>query len=110
MGNEVVFKNELCVSIDTSRKDVVQIAKPNNVKQPTNNVEAAAMLIDDLYTLAEAMAVLIQVADSSGYKSKEQSLKDITDHLNKTVDAYEAHKVEDEQPSTEEENNTTEQE
>lgn len=108
MGEEVVFKNELCINVDTSRKDVVQIAKPDHIKQPSNNAEAAGMVIDDMYTLAEAMAVLIQVADASGYKNKDQSIKDITDHLTKTVDAYEASKVDNDTSKSEKEDNTEE--
>lgn len=104
MGNEKTkFKNELCVDIDTSREDVVHISKPDHIEQPENNAQAAGMVIDDLYTLAEAMAVLIQVADKSGYKSKEKSLEDITNHLKESVNSYETVKV-----NSEEEDNTKE--
>jgi len=107
---EVVFKNELCINIDTSRKDVVQISKPNHIKQPSSNAEAAGMVIDDLYTLAEAMAVMIQVADASGYKNKDESLKNITDHLTKSVEAYEGIKVDQEENSEEAQPDTDKEE
>lgn len=75
------FKNELFIKVDTEKTPSVEFSKPESIKKPENNVEAAAMLKDDMSTLVEGMLVLMQVAHASGYQEIDSSLEEVVREL-----------------------------
>lgn len=75
------MKNILQIDLDSDRKNTVIIGKPEGAQRPRNEEEAAAMVIDDMATLCEAICTLIHVADQGGIKKSADSLRDCIKHL-----------------------------
>lgn len=75
------MKNVIIVDIDTDREQVVQLGKPNASDLPKNENEAKQSIAKDTACVTEALVTLIQAADESGYKSIDESIKDISTHL-----------------------------
>ena len=75
------MKNIIVVDVDTDRTPVVQIGKMEKTDLPKNTEEAKMIIIKDMACLSEALCVLINAADQSGFKSIDESMKDIITHL-----------------------------
>lgn len=77
------MKNIIIVDVDTEREDPITLGKPTSDDLPKNKEEAKDTIIKDMICLTEALVLLISVANTSGYKSTEDSLNDIKEHLNR---------------------------
>lgn len=77
------MKNVIIVDIDTDRVPVVKIGK--NSELPKNKEEAKDIIIKDIACLTEALCSLINAADTSGYKSAQDSLNDTVVHLERGI-------------------------
>jgi len=75
------MKNVIIVDIDTDREQVVKIGKPDASSLPKNEKEAKQSVEKDIACMTEALITLIQAADESGYKTSDESIKDISMHI-----------------------------
>jgi len=75
------MKNIIIVNVDTNRTPVIQIGKMEGSELPKNSDEARDVILKDMACLTEALCTLIDGADQSNLKSKEESLKDVMTHL-----------------------------
>lgn len=65
------MKNIIIIDIDTEREIPVYLNKPQSVAKPTNEDETKKMVLDDLATTCEALLVLIKLADTNKFETKE---------------------------------------
>src|SRR5689334_519127 len=79
------MKNIIIVDVDTDRSPVVQLGKTSAESLPQNKEEAASLVDMDMACLCEALSTLIQAADYSGFKSREESLKTCITHLERSL-------------------------
>jgi len=75
------MKNIIIVDVDTERTPVTQIGKMEGSDLPKNKDEAKDSIIKDMACLTEGLVQLIQAADDSNFKTKEESLADIVRHI-----------------------------
>jgi hypothetical protein len=75
------MKNVIIVDIDTDREPVVQLGKPNASDLPKDKDSAKDMVAKDMACVTEALITLMQAAEESGYKSIDESIKDISTHI-----------------------------
>lgn len=77
------MKNVLFIDIDSERTNPgpIIIGKPNEFPRPKNARENAAMVIDDMACLCEALCTLIHLAEDQGIKPSPDSLRDCINHL-----------------------------
>lgn len=80
------MKNIIIVDIDTDRDPVVQIGKMEGSELPKNSEDAKEVIIKDMACLTEALCVLVDAADQSNIKTVEESMKDITTHLERSLE------------------------
>jgi len=77
------MKNVVVFDKDTERDEQLIITKPDDIKQPTNEVEAKAMIIADISTATEGLMTLVQIANDSGYMDADKSAAMIVDYFTK---------------------------
>ena len=70
------MKNVIIIDVDTDRDPIVQLGKPSAELLPKNPEEAKETITRDIACMCEALSILIQVADKSGYKTVQESVKD----------------------------------
>lgn len=67
------MKNIVIFDKDTERDEIIIIGKPEGMEQPTNEVEAKAMIIEDISTATEGLMTLVRIAHDSGYMDGDKS-------------------------------------
>ena len=77
------MKNVVVFDKDTERDEQLIITKPDDIKQPTNEEEAKAMIIADISTATEGLMTLVQIANDSGYMDADKSAAMIVDYFTK---------------------------
>lgn len=64
------MKNGIYVDIDTERENPIVFGKPPDIKAPETREEAQAMVLNDIASLSEALALLILMAHENQYGDK----------------------------------------
>jgi len=64
---------------------IIQIGKTDASLLPKNEKEAEELIMQDIACICEGLSTLIQVVDHSGYKSKDDLLKDCITHLERSL-------------------------
>ena len=77
------MKNTLIIDMDTDRKDVIRLSKPESIAEEVDNSETARlMVLDDLTTVCNALGTLIHLAHANKYMDSETASKMCVDFLN----------------------------
>lgn len=76
------MKNILIIDVNTERKPVIQIGKPESVVKPTTADEAKTMIINDISSACEGLCMLIHLADQNKYGNKEELVRTSVNYLN----------------------------
>ena len=70
------MKNKVLIDMDTERKDVIQLSKPESLAKEVDDSESARlMVLDDLTTVCNGLGTLIHLADANGYLDTAKSVK-----------------------------------
>lgn len=75
------MKNVVVFDKDTERDEKIIITKPDGTEQPTNEVEAKAMIIEDIATATEGLMTLVRIANDSGYMDADKSAELIVNYF-----------------------------
>jgi len=75
------MKNQIIIDVDTDNELPIRFAKPSTTPLPETKEEAAAMVINDIGCLSEAIATLILMAGQNGYGDA----KELVAASNKTI-------------------------
>lgn len=68
--------------MDTDRKDVIRLSKPESIAEEVDNSETARlMVLDDLTTVCNALGTLIHLAHSNEYMDSKTASKMCVDFL-----------------------------
>lgn len=59
--------NAIYIDLDSERELPINFGKPPEIAQPANRDEAQTMILNDIATLAAALATLISAAHDNGY-------------------------------------------
>ncbi len=96
------MKNQIIIDVDTDRESVINFGKPTGSPQPQNKEEAAAVVLNDIACLSEAITTLIMLAGQNGYgdikKLVEASIKTINSVLD--IPVTEPTQTETDEPKT----------
>ncbi len=75
------MKNKIIIDVDTDREQPISFGKPSDIPLPENKEEVAAMVINDIGCLSEAIATLIFMSGQNGYGD----MKELVEASNKTI-------------------------
>lgn len=75
------MRNTLIIDLDTDRENAMLFAKPEGVTLPSTKEEASTMMLEDIKTLTEALATMINLSDLNGFHTKESLVEAVIKHL-----------------------------
>ena len=75
------MKNVVVFDKDTERDEQVIVTKLEGTKQPTSEIEAKAMIIEDISTATQGLMILVKIAQDSGYMEGEKAGQLIVDYF-----------------------------
>ena len=77
------MKNTLMIDMDTERKDVIRLSKPESLANEVDDSETARlMVLNDLTTVCNALGTLIHLADTNGYLDNKKACNMCIEFLN----------------------------
>lgn len=80
------MKNSIFIDLDTEREDKpIMFGKPPELPQPETPQEAQEMILNDIATLVESLAVLIEMAHVNKYADKLQMVNNAKTVLDSVV-------------------------